>query len=430
MRTIKNLKGKVRFAFKESIKNLKESPKKESLIFLHFSYGGGKRFKYSTGYKSCYNDWNYEKQRIKTTKAGILNADEVNEYFSNLEIYINKQFSRLIAEGEVIKKSQLRNLLDEFTNKNTSLSKSSDLNFLQFTDYFFSLKEKEIKIVTLRTYKQTVRLLKEYSAKKNEELNFLKFDKAFYNNFTHYLKERSYKVNTIGKHIGNLKTILKSAEYEGIQVNQRFKARDFKAKSELTKAIYLNPKEIESIRNKDLSKYDNLERARDIFLIGYYTGQRVSDYNGLTRDDIVNIDGVYYFEIKQKKTGKLVHCPITVEIREIMKRYGDNPPPKMPDQKINEYIKQVGQMVNINDKIFMDYIENGKKKKKPESKFNLIATHTARRSFCTNKYREKMSIYDIMYFSGHSTEKEFRKYIRISKQDRATHIATSGFFNL
>ncbi len=429
MRTINNLKGKVRFAFKDSIKDLKKSPKKESLIFLHFSYGG-KRLKYSTGYKSCYSDWNFEKQRIKTTKAGILNADEVNEFLSNLEVFINKQFSRLIAEGEEIEKAKLRGLLDQFTNKNKEITKVSDFYFLQYCEYFFDLKEKEIKAVTLRSYKQTVRLLKEYSSDNNDELNFLKFDKRFYNNFTHYLKKNSYRINTIGKHIGNLKSILRSAELDDIKVNRRYKERDFKVKSESTKAIYLDPIEIESLRKKDLRKYKDLQRARDIFLIGYYTGQRVSDYNGLTRDDIVNIDGVEYFEIKQRKTGKLVHCPVTKEIKEIMERYNDSPPPKMPDQKINEYIKQVGQMANINEDIFIEYIEEGKKKKKPVKKHDLIATHTARRSFCTNYYRKNMPIYDIMYFSGHSTEKEFYKYIRISKQDRATHIATSGFFNL
>lgn len=428
MKTIQNSRGKLRFAFKDSINSLKKAPNKESLIFMHFSYGD--RLKYSTGYKSCYNDWNFEKQRIKTTKSGILNADEVNEYLGRIEIFIYKQFSRLIAEGKEIKKSELRELLDDFTNKNVENTKVVNFNFLQFTNFFFTLKEKEVKAVTLRSYKQTVRLLKEYSSDKKEELNFLKFDKAFYNNFTQYLNERSFKINTIGKHIGNLKAILNSAELEGIEVNKRYKARDFKAKSELTKAIYLNPEEIESMRDKDLSKYDNLERARDIFLVGYYTGQRVSDYNRLTRDEIVNIDGVEYFEIKQKKTGKLVHCPITVEIREIMQRYGNNPPPRMPDQKINDYIKQVGQMVDINEKIIIEYIDKGKTKKKPVEKYNLIATHTARRSFCTNYYRKNMPIINIMHFSGHSTEKEFYKYIRISKQDRATHIATSGFFNL
>jgi predicted metal-dependent RNase len=63
-------------------------------------------------------------------------------------------------------------------------------------------------------------------------------------------------------------------------------------------------------------------------------------------------------------------------------------------------------------------------------KYELIKSHTARRSFCTNKYKAGMSVFDIMLFSGHTTEKEFYKYIRIKDQERASHIVKSGFFNV
>jgi integrase len=426
--TVTSLKGKVRFAFKDSIKSLQEFPRKESLVFLHFSFGGD-RLKYSTGYKSSYSNWNFEKQRIKNTKAGILNADEVNEYLGNLESFINKEFSKLIAEQSEINKDVLRKILDQYTNKNIK-QEVKELTFLQFTEHFFSVKEKDIQAVTLRSYKQTVKLLNSFSIATKQRLDFQTFDKNFYNNFTGFLEKNSYKINTIAKHIKNLKSILNYALLEGVSVNERFKARDFKAKTEQTVAIYLDSTEIEKIHKKDLSNYGNLEIARDIFLIGCYTGQRVSDYNGLTCEDIVTIKDIRYFEIKQKKTQRTVHCPLTKEINEILSRYNGCPPKKVPEQKINEYIKDIGQMVGIDEKVYIMEIIEGKIVKKPISKYKLIGTHTARRSFCTNMYRKKMPVYDIMLFSGHTTEKEFYKYIRISKQDRATQIANSGFFNL
>ena len=58
--TIESSNGILRFAFKEAIKVLEADKKKESLIFLHFSYSGN-RFKYSTGYKSCFIDWDFDK---------------------------------------------------------------------------------------------------------------------------------------------------------------------------------------------------------------------------------------------------------------------------------------------------------------------------------------------------------------------------------
>jgi predicted metal-dependent RNase len=59
-----------------------------------------------------------------------------------------------------------------------------------------------------------------------------------------------------------------------------------------------------------------------------------------------------------------------------------------------------------------------------------LESHTASRSFCTNMYLKKMAIQDIMLFSGHKTEKEFLKYIRIRSDERTRHILDQGFFNL
>jgi hypothetical protein len=69
-----------------------------------------------------------------------------------------------------------------------------------------------------------------------------------------------------------------------------------------------------------------MELARDKFLMGCYTGQRVSDYNGITSDNIIDINRLECFRIKQRKTKNIVDCPITLEIREIMSRYNNQPP--------------------------------------------------------------------------------------------------------
>ena len=45
-------------------------------------------------------------------------------------------------------------------------------------------------------------------------------------------------------------------------------------------------------------------------------------------------------------------------------------------------------------------------------------------------YLKKMPVFDIMHFSGHKTEREFYKYIRIAGEQRASHIVDSGFFNI
>ena len=109
--TIESSNGILRFAFKEAIKDLEAVKKKESLIFLHFSYSGN-RFKYSTGYKSCFIDWDFDKQRIKQTKSTIINGIEVNEFLSKIENNIKKEYSRLIAEQTVVTNELLKLFLD------------------------------------------------------------------------------------------------------------------------------------------------------------------------------------------------------------------------------------------------------------------------------------------------------------------------------
>lgn len=430
---IERAKGTVRFAFKDSVKTLEQNKNKDSLIYLHFTYGKN-RFKYSTGYKSCYNDWDFTKQRIKN-KSAILNKDEINAHLNDLESFILKEYSKVSLELPEVPKTLLRAKLDKFLKKSPdNLNNADPLSFFQVIDKYIGERKGHISVVTERSYKQTKKRLEEYEKFYGEKLEFDKIDMSFYFRFNAFMEKGKYSLNTIGKHIKSIRTFVNYAFNEGYTANTKFRSKDFKVKKEITTEIYLTEEEIQKMFEKDLSLYPELEQARDIFLIGCYTGQRVSDYNYLTKDDIIEKDGISYFKIKQKKNRKYsrtVFCPITKEIKEIMnKRHNGEPPETMPESILNEKIKEVGQMVDIDQLIKCEYTKGGKVEAEMTPKYKLIKTHTARRSFCTNKYKAGMGVFDIMLFSGHSTEKEFYKYIRIKDEERASHLAKSGFFNL
>lgn len=431
IKTVENSNGIVRFAFKESIKLLETEKKKESLIFLHFSYGGN-RFKYSTGYKSCYLDWDFDKQRIKQTKANIINAIEVNEFLNKLENAIKKEFSRLIAEHNVISNEILKAFLDSYLNKNVVVNNSKPKTFFEFANEFLELKSKEITLVTQRSYKQTLLKVSNYGVENDVKISFNSFDKTFVVNFIEYLQENDFSKNTISKHLKNLKTFLVEASQKRLIDNVDFNIKDFGFSPEETTAIYLTENELNQMLELDLSDKKHYELARDIFLIGCYTGQRISDYNGLTKASIKIINGKEFFSIKQKKTGLRVNCPITKEIRQIMNlRYNGEPPRKILEKDLNKYIKKIGEMLKFDEKIECIYNKGGKQIIEYIPKFQLIHSHTARRSFCTNKYKIEMPVYDIMMFSGHKTEREFYKYIRITSEERASKIVDSGkYFNI
>ena len=431
-KSIKNSSGVVRFAFKETNVNMEKNKKKESPINLVFSYNG-KKFKYSTGFKACYDDWDFSKQRVKSNKSLLINAREVNNLLNLIDTSLSKEYSKYISEQVVVTNELLKTYLDTLLNKNIVIKKEETIQtFFDFAYELLNYKKRRIKIPTYNSYKQTLVKLETYSKVCKIQITFDSFNKKFVNSFSTFLEEYyDHQQNSLNKHFKNLKTYLIEASNRGLITNNNFLAKDFCHPSEDTTAIYLDENELKKMYDIDLSDNPTMELARDIFLIGCYIGQRVSDYNGLTKNDIVNIKGRQYFKIRQSKTKTDVLCPITKEIAEIMKlRHNNLPPKKLNEQDINDELKLLGERLGFTKKIKCEFTKGGKKIVQMIPKYDLIMTHTARRSFCTNMYLKKMPVYDIMLFSGHKTEREFYKYIKIKNEERAQYIAGKGYFNI
>ena len=90
----------------------------------------------------------------------------------------------------------------------------------------------------------------------------------------------------------------------------------------------------------DLSGNPSLDRVRDLFLVGCYTGLRFSDFSRLTPKNIA--DG--FIEIEQSKTGDSVVIPVHSVIKKIIKKY-NGLPPTISNQKFNTYLKDICETV-------------------------------------------------------------------------------------
>jgi integrase len=425
---IKPQLGTVRYNLKESKDSLKQS-RKESPISLWFSFGKRQRLRYSIGISVGYEDWDFERQRVRRNRSLIINSAKVNRYLDKLQNELIHHYSELVLEGKDVNNGILRSILDRLTNRNIE---SEDIvnqnNFFVFAHEFVEEKRGSIEYVTLLIYKQSLKKLESFSNSKTS-IDFTSFTRPVLNDFKRFLEvEQEFKLNTISKHFKSLKTIVLEGKRRGLigDVDLRL----FSIPTEEPTKIYLSENELRKMKDLDLSNDMTMQLARDIFLVGCYTGQRISDYNRLSGIDIVEKNGVHFFEILQKKSGVKVNCPITIELREIMARYNNQPPPKLSDQKINKYLKLIGRKLNMNEDILCHDTKGGVKRTYIRPKWEMLESHTARRSFCTNMYLKKMAIQDIMLFSGHKTEKEFLKYIRIRSDERTRHILDQGFFNL
>ncbi|SEQ02745.1 Site-specific recombinase XerD [Hyunsoonleella jejuensis] len=426
---------------------LKASTKPEKPIFLDYSYGRKNRFKYSIGYSVNPDYWIKEKGKVKNvravTNAKIIN-DRIDDITRTLKEFVEDCDSNQIPLTNFIMKA----CLDDFRNEEEEVQEEKEeeiTTLISYIEKYIKQKEKELpKTVkgyrnnTIKSYEQTLGHLKDYEEEYSCVLDF-DLDNEFYSDFIEFMNSRTYQfkkkekrhysLNTIGKQIKNLKVFMGAALIEEYHTNLKYKR--FKVQTEITTAIFLEIAELKSMYELDLSESPHLELARDVFIIGCEVGQRISDYHNLREQEIVNHESERYIKIKQEKTKKEVLCKITPVIETIMnQRYGGILPSKITEQKLNDYIKIVGEKAEINSQIKVEITRGGKRKVNHIPKHQLIQGHSARRTFCTLKYKAGVPVHSILELSGHSTLKEFMKYIRNPKVERVSQITSTDAFQV
>ena len=209
--------------------------------------------------------------------------------------------------------------------------------------------------------------------------------------------------------------------------NLQYKNKRFKTPEENSESIYLSKEEITKIYEKDFSFKPIFEKVRDLFIIGCYTGLRFSDLAAITKDNF--IDKKTKLRIKTEKTGELVIIPIHRYVKEILEKYHGKVPESYSNQKMNQYLKNVAELVELNENVQINATKGGIKTSTNYKKWELVTVHTARRSFATNAYLADVPTISIMKITGHRTEKSFLKYIKITQEDNANKLINHPFFN-
>ena len=167
------------------------------------------------------------------------------------------------------------------------------------------------------------------------------------------------------------------------------------------------------------------ERIRDLFVVGCLTALRYSDYSSLTKDNLQ--DG--YIIKRTKKTNVDVKVPAHDYVKEIFAKYNGSIPCGLCIQYFNKYLKVIMREIGLNDKITYSFTKGGKLQTVTREKWELISSHTARRSAATNMYLTgRMKTFEIMKLTGHRSEQNFFRYIRLTSEDTARSISGDMFF--
>jgi len=391
-------------------------------IIMHYSWGyrdsGGKYkpLKYATGVSVSPDRWDGE------NVTGTL-SQQKNQTLKEVKTAADGIYIRLKDEGLTpeLFKAEL-----DIRLKRTGAPKEATPK-KNYIDNYLAVYISEIETGARRTLrnpdkpfsKGTIRDLRAFRNKLKAyypHLTFEQVDMTFYRAFLAALL-KEHTTNTAGKFVKKLKTVMQAALDDGIHSNVVFRQKSFKAVDELVDTIYLTDKELDLIWDMDLEGPH--ETARDLFMLGVLTFQRVSDWWKFNRKTLRKTPkGLQVFAIQQQKTGTHVLIPYTsMRLTQLMEKY-DYTPPVMSEQKINDYIKQVVEAAADlhNDEQLFD-------------KAAQVSTHTARRSACSNAYYNNIPTGDIMKLSGHKTEAEFKKYIRVTDDEAAEKLATYEYFN-
>lgn len=213
--------------------------------------------------------------------------------------------------------------------------------------------------------------------------------------------------------------------------------------------IYLTREELAALYDMPLSGFE--ERVRDVFLIGCFIALRYSDYSRIEKENIgITHKGTKVIRLRQEKTDGTVVIPIMDErLEALLKKYDYNVP-RICDQNLNRTIKEICRRLSETvpslkkkertvltlkerraekaakkrGEVLYEYDEHGYPLK---ARWELVASHTARRSCITNMYlSKKFTVSQMRSVSGHRTEALFYKYVKLSLDEYADSVASAA----
>lgn len=260
--------------------NLKEKKEadEETLVILIFRYSEGK-FVYSTGEKIKPKFWNDKQQKAKKTSK-FKGYAEFNAYLKHLETITQNIYRKYRVENKELKKDKFKEEL------NIALGKTKRVGIPPFLDFiadFIQKKEDAGKPKgSIQVYQKVLKHLTDYSREyKNIDYNDINI--TFLDSFKNFLfsEPRSLSNNYALKILQNVKLFMNEAKELNYHNNTDYQSKRFTIKKEEITHIYLNEEELNILYNLDLSENKKLDKVRDLFLTGAYSGLRYSDYNKL-----------------------------------------------------------------------------------------------------------------------------------------------------
>lgn len=389
--------------------------KKPTPIVLHCN--AKTRIKVSTGISINPALWSKSKEKVSSKHP---HSETLNRTLDKLKARFIEEYYSMINSLGYINNTKLKENIS-----NTSIEKT--LLYDIFSDHIENMKTSgKYRAKSANSYISAQKHIEAYEAKNG------KIDIRHINNHWQKIQDyflsaehngKGYSTNYINKMISRMLTVLRAYTKDKPELFALVSTLSIDSRREETTAIYLNQEEIEKFYNIDLSENKRLEKARDLFITGAVTGLRYSDFVRLSRNNIREIEGMYFLDWLTHKTSERVIIPADKKLIDLLDKYGGKMP-HLSDQKLRDYLKEIGQLSGfLDDKVNDIITRSGKKVSEMVPRWKLLQTHTARRSFATNKYLAGFDLLSIMKMTGHKSQKSFLSYIRVTDEQNAILVA-------
>lgn len=228
-------------------------------------------------------------------------------------------------------------------------------------------------------------------------LDFKDLTYTFLRDFEQYLREKGNAVNTIAKHMRQLRTLINEAINQGYMHADAYPFRKYKIKHEKGKHEFLTPDELKKLETVKVGE-KSMCHVLDAFLFCCYTGLRFSDFCQLTPDNFIKINGKRWLYFKSVKTEVEVRLPLHLlfegKALAVLDRYPDvGSFASLPcNSEVNKLLRRLTSLADIRKH---------------------ITYHTARHTCATLLVHDGVAITTVQRLLGHTSVKTTQIYSEV-----------------
>ena len=395
--------------------NLSNVRPSSATVNVFFRYGG-KRLVYAAELKINPKNWNRQLQRVNRKEPDHL---AVNQYLNELEQLTKAVYNDL---GDVPTKD-FRDEIEYRLGRRQRPDGTPETLTVHAGKYIERLEgSSDIVRSTVTPFKVTLTHLTNYEKKEGVNARFDALDKSFFEGFKQYLFDPpvSQSISTVKKHLQRVRQMVEDAnDRYGLTIIAHKRVTTKTVKTD--KGFALTPYELEAIQTLDLSDEPRLDKVRDIFIIGAYTGQRWATFSRIRKEHIhPTEDGTgYVIRISNKKVkGKSVVVPVEEPLLRVLEKY-EFEPPTISSQKFNKYLKEIAERAGVTADVLYNDTSGGEVREARARKCDIIGSHCCRRTYATIRYRAGIPASVLMQITQHATESQFLEYIKVTKEESA-----------